>query len=143
MPQDFRNSKTIDDSAVFHYSNKLDTEFKILDCIGGGNFSKVFKAKNLIDGRICAIKMPKKQYSSLRDRESKEKEIKNWSKLTHSIQKHLMTSNIVRLYEAWEENGYIISSSEYCENGSLIKWLSTRSFPLKPDEVWDLIINMS
>ena len=143
MPQDLRNSKTTDDSALFHFSNKLDSEFKIIDCIGGGNFSKVFKAKNLVDGRIWAIKMPKSQFNSIRDHEWKEKEIKNWSKLTHSTHKHLITSNLVRIYEAWEENGYIISSSEYCENGSLIKWLSTRSFPLKADEIWDLIVNMS
>ena len=131
IQQDLRHSKTVDDSAVFILSNKLDNEFIILDSIGGGNFSQVFKAKNSIDGRICAIKMPKKQFVSYQDRDSKEKEIRNWAKLTNSENRHLITSNLVKLYEAWEENGYIISSSEYCENGNLIKWLTTRSFPLK------------
>lgn len=108
-----RFKPSADDSEAAVLSNKLDNEFDILNNIGKGHFGTVYKAKNVIDGRICAIKQAKQQFVSFKDRELKEREIQNWSKLTNATFKHLTTSNLVRLYEAWEENGYINSSSEF------------------------------
>ena len=48
----------------------------------------------------------------------------------------------MELYEAFEENGYLYSSSELCENGNLQQWMDTRG-PLSPEELSLLVFQMS
>lgn len=120
---------------------KLDSEFAILETLGKGNFGKVFKAKNLINGKICAIKRSKQPIESLKEQKSQVKEIQNWKLLTKSKLGSANTqSHILELYEAWEENGYVYSSSEFCENSDLRAWIKSRNFPLKNSEAWDLVL---
>ena len=49
----------------------------------------------------------------------------------------------LELYEGWEENGYLYSSSEYCENGNFAEWLKSRTVPLTKKEMYKWILNMA
>jgi serine/threonine protein kinase len=88
---------------------KLDEEFRVIGELGKGCFGKVFKAKNSIDGKICALKITKKQILATGEAKIAEKEITNWKKLSNRMK----NNHLVKLYEAWQENGYLYSSSEY------------------------------
>ena len=93
----------------------------------------------MISGKICAIKQSKDQFANFKDREQKEKEISNLFKINENKFKYLKNSYCIQLYEAWEENGYLYSSMEYCENGNLKSWMLDRK-PFTEDELWKIFM---
>lgn len=125
-------------------NDKFDTDYTTLELIGSGNFGQVFKAKNNRNGKICAVKKSKYPFVSYKDRRSKEEEIRKWNIITNQYkQLQSGTSNCLELYEAWEENGYLYSSSEYCENGNFAEWLRSRSIKLSKKETYKCILDMA
>lgn len=54
-----------------------------------------------------------------------------------------LESHCLELYEAWEENGYLYSSSEYCENGNFAEWLKSRSTHISKKEIYRCILHMA
>jgi mitosis inhibitor protein kinase SWE1 len=125
-------------------NDKFDTDYAALELIGSGNFGQVFKAKNNRNGKICAVKKSKNPFVSYKDRRAKEEEIRKWSIITNQYkQSQSGASNCLELYEAWEENGYLYSSSEYCENGNFAEWLRSRSIKLSKKEMYKCILDMA
>jgi serine/threonine protein kinase len=83
------------------------------------------------------------QFISYKDRIAKEEEIRKWKIITSNSLRTGKKSHCLELYEAWEENGYIFSSSEYCENGNFAEWLKSRTVKLSKKEVYKCIFDMS
>ena len=103
---------------------------------------KYSKQNNRRNGRIWAIKKSKHQFVSYKDRRIKEEEIRKWGIITKQA-KQTGESYWLELYEAWEENGNIFSSSEYCENGNFAQWLRSRTVALSKSEMYQCIYDMA
>lgn len=138
-------------------NDKFDTDYTTLEIIGNGNFGQVFKTKNNRNGKICAVKKSKLQFISYKDRAAKEEEVRKWSVITakqklrdqgkfppqnKSIASAL-SSHCIELYEAWEENGFLFSSSEYCENGNLAEWHKSLNIKMSKRSVFKCILDMA
>jgi len=81
---------------------------------------------------------------SYKDRKAQEEEIRKWSIVTNKLKlSYKNRSNCIELYEAWEENGYLYSSSEYCENGNLTQWLKARALQMTKREIYKFIYDMA
>ena len=124
--------------------DKFETDYTSVELVGSGNFGQVFKAKNKRNGRIWAVKKSKHQFVSYKDRRIKEEEIRKWGIITkYAKEKSAESRGWIELYEAWEENGYIFSSSEYWENGNFAQWLKSRTVELSKSEMLNCILDMA
>ncbi|XP_070771788.1 interferon-induced, double-stranded RNA-activated protein kinase isoform X2 [Enoplosus armatus] len=106
-----QSGKTTSKSAI----SRFTLEFDSIVCLGKGAFGRVFKAKQKLLGKYCAIKIVRCKEKALR-------EVKTLSDLHHS--------NIVRYYTCWvDDSGYqwdsvadSCSTSQSTDNSS-IKYL--------------------
>ncbi|XP_015671474.1 interferon-induced, double-stranded RNA-activated protein kinase [Protobothrops mucrosquamatus] len=112
----------------FTVSNRFLKEFDDIETIGIGGFGNVFKAKHIIDDRLCAIK--RIRLSGKKD--SGEREVKALATLDHR--------HIVRYYTCWpdqdifqfpdtsesssEQFDCLFIQMELCEKGNLADWIN-------------------
>ncbi|CAI2370536.1 unnamed protein product [Moneuplotes crassus] len=125
-------------------NDKFYTDYTVIEIVGNGNFGQVYKCTLKSDSseKLLAVKKSKVQFISYKDRLAKEEEIRKWQIITN---KNLKNEGFqcIKLYESWEENGYIFSSSEYCENGNLSQWLQAKKHKLTDREVYNCIKDMA
>lgn len=100
------NKKRISLGQVFQFESR----FTVQSTIGEGEFSRVDKVEDRIDGCLYAVKRMKKPYLGARDRIRRLEEV---DILRHLGQEggHL---NIIQLIDAWEESGSLFIQSELC-----------------------------
>ncbi|XP_058020440.1 interferon-induced, double-stranded RNA-activated protein kinase [Ahaetulla prasina] len=120
-------------TSKFTKNDRFLEDFDDIEEIGLGGFGNVFKAKNTIDGRLCAIK--RILLSGKKEKGEKEKrEVKALAKLDHA--------HIVRYYACWSGQDIFqfpdisgVSSEQYdclfihmelCEKGNLSDWLDKK-----------------
>uniref|UniRef100_A0A0F7Z9Y3 non-specific serine/threonine protein kinase n=1 Tax=Crotalus adamanteus TaxID=8729 RepID=A0A0F7Z9Y3_CROAD len=112
----------------FTVSDRFLKEFDDIEPIGLGGFGNVFKAKHIIDDRLCAIK--RIRLSGKKD--SGEREVKALATLDHP--------HIVRYYTCWpdqdifqfpdtsesssEQFDCLFIQMELCEKGNLADWIN-------------------
>lgn len=88
--------------------------------------------------RMYAIKKSKTPYSGLKDRDRRLEEVRILMELgTHD--------HVVKFVDQWEENRFLFIQTEYCENGSLDKFLDKHGSKGRLDEfrVWKIMIELS
>jgi len=98
--------------------------FEILDDLGSGGFGFVVRARDLLLGRIVALKMPlPERVLSSDDVRRSLREARAAARLDHP--------NIVRIHDAGELGplGYFIAA-EFCDGPSLPRWLKSRNEPV-------------
>ncbi|EFA74706.1 putative protein tyrosine kinase [Heterostelium album PN500] len=93
------------------------TTFDQISLIGEGSFGLVYKCRHRTDGCLYAVKKTKKQMKGLSSRTFVMREVYGLS----AIRDH---SNIVRYYNAWEEDFHIFIQMEYCGGGNLYQWVT-------------------
>ncbi|XP_070590232.1 interferon-induced, double-stranded RNA-activated protein kinase [Erythrolamprus reginae] len=114
-------------------------EFDDIESIGSGGFGNVFKAKNVTDDRVCAIKR-----ILLSENDNEEKEVKALAKLNHN--------HIVQYYTCWHghdifqfpdssddnsrstQHDCLFIIMELCEKQDLSKWLLNKNGVSDKDE---------
>jgi serine/threonine-protein kinase len=99
------------------------TGYEILGRLGRGGMGMVFRARDLLLGRLVALKV------ILADAEPKElarfrTEVEAVARLQHP--------NIVQIYEVGEEGGWAYCALEYVEGGSLARKLAGQPQPARP-----------
>jgi len=128
-------------------NDKFEKDYTVLEIIGNGNFGQVFKCKRNLpneEEKLYAVKKSKLQFISYKDRVAKEEEIRKWQIITNNTKNMPREdSHCIDLYEAWEENGYIFSSSEYWENGNLAEYLKKLKDKLKKKDIYSYISDMA
>jgi len=93
--------------------------YKIGKILGRGAFGKVHLGIHKLTGRFVAIKLIHKQL--MKDEASKKKvmcEVSIWEKLAHE--------NIIRLYETFESEKYLLYVEELCAGGDLLTYVRKR-----------------
>ena len=114
--------------------------FEILEKLGEGSFSIVYKAKRKIDNQIYALKRVKLK-------NLKEKNILNSLneiRVLASIKSNYVLSYKEAFYE--EKDNSLIIIMEYADNGDLykkIKYYKKNNKYFDEDEIWTMFIQLS
>ncbi|KAL2891828.1 Mitosis inhibitor protein kinase wee1 [Ceratocystis lukuohia] len=89
-------------------------------------------------GSAFAVKKTRHPYHGTRDREIKLREARILAQLTH-------TSHIVRYIDSWEVEGHLYIQSEYCDNGTLDKFLASigRQGRLDDFRIWKVLHDLT
>jgi len=93
-------------------NSRFRNDFHAVAEIGSGEFGKVYKCINKLDGCIYAVKKTKKPMRGSRTEKKALNEV-----YAHAVLgKH---HRIVRYYSAWAEKEHMYIQNEYCDGGSL------------------------
>lgn len=117
----------------------LESKYVILDLIGKGSFSEVFKVRRLLDGCICALKKSRNPFTGMTNRLRRLQEVANMWLLTGN-------PHCVQIIESWEQNGYLYIIMEYCENGSLrdvIEYMAEADVRFTEYQIWQILHQIS
>ncbi|XP_060548402.1 interferon-induced, double-stranded RNA-activated protein kinase [Pantherophis guttatus] len=134
-------SKLCTRTSKFTKNDRFLADFYDIDSIASGGFGNVFKAKNIIDKRVCAIKRVRLLGKSKKDNGEREKrEAEALAKLDH------LHPHIIRYYGCWSGKDIfqfpdtsVISSEQYdclfihmelCEQGNLSDWIKKKGLSL-------------
>lgn len=88
----------------------FEGHFEVVDVLGSGSFSDVFRVRRKGDSCLFALKRSKNQFSGIVDRQRRLQEVENmW----------LSTGNphCIQIYSSWEQHGYLYILMELCDNG--------------------------
>lgn len=87
--------------------------------------------------RMYAIKKSKTRYTGVKDRDRKLEEVR----ILMELGRH---EHVVEFVDNWEEDKYLYIQTEYCENGSLDKFLDLHGSKGRLDEfrVWKIMIEL-
>ncbi|XEV00716.1 hypothetical protein FSHL1_006003 [Fusarium sambucinum] len=112
----------------------LSSRFEKVEQIGKGEFSLVYRvtqvdqqqmtfddliatpSKSPAKGKVFAVKKSKQPFQGPRDRETKLREAEILKALSHS-------EHVVQYFDNWEHNYHLYIQTEYCEEGTLDKFL--------------------
>lgn len=150
--RDFKSSTSIFVTPVGRQSNtdvdtNLYSRFETVEQIGKGEFSMVFRVNepdqrqnsfnaltgtpgtpcSPVKGRTFAVKKSRRPYTGFMDRGEKLREVELLQKLTHG-------EHVVHYFDHWEVNGHMYIQTEFCEEGSLDKFLSNIGFGGRLDD---------
>ncbi|KAJ1985427.1 mitosis inhibitor protein kinase swe1 [Dimargaris cristalligena] len=112
-------------------SDYVDSQFVILDNLGSGEFSDVFKVQDRATGCMYAIKKTKFPFSGRKDRLRRLDEVQiMWALGAHP--------HCVQLFNAWEQQGQLYLQTELMDNSSLDRFLDDygQHEPLSEERVW-------
>ncbi|KAL4087458.1 hypothetical protein PRIC1_013350 [Phytophthora ramorum] len=120
--------------------NHFVTSFEDLQTIcwlGAGISAEVFKVRDPRGGGFFAIKKSKQELRSDRERDLLTQEIAVLEKVAASRHNFV---NIVRYYQAWQENGFFFLQMELCEGGTLQDFMTTRHRETLPESyLWTIL----
>jgi len=114
------------------FESSLMQNFKILESIGVGATSEVFKAKNLTNNKFVALKV----FPAFISRD--EDAVKRLNREAE-ILKHLNHQNIVQLYSYTLEQDKFFLELEFVEGGHLKKWIASYNIKLLEPRLWILV----
>lgn len=141
--RDFRSSTSIFVTPVNGRASGVDIDaslysrFDKVEQVGKGEFSVVYRvikqehanvfatgsftpsddaAHNPAKGQVFAVKKSKHSYHGPKDREAKLREVHILSALTHA-------EHVVQYVDSWEHNFHLYIQTEFCEEGTLDKFL--------------------
>jgi mitosis inhibitor protein kinase SWE1 len=132
----------------------LAQRFTKIESIGKGEFSQVFRASSVpspriftgVTGtpptpaaeRVYAVKKLRHAFMGNRDRESKMREVEALKALKGS-------DNILQYEDSWEHRGHLYIQTEFCEEGSLEKFLCDLGHLGRMDDfrIWKILLEIS
>ncbi|KIL96511.1 wee wee-unclassified protein kinase [Fusarium avenaceum] len=140
--RDLRSSTSILVTPVNVRTNNLDIDaslssrFEKVEQIGMGEFSTVYRvtqadrpmsfdeliatpadhSNSPAKGRVYAVKKSKQPFQGPRDRDTKVREAQILQSLSHS-------EHVVQYFDHWEHNYHLYIQTEYCEEGTLDRFL--------------------
>ncbi|KAL0942497.1 protein kinase [Colletotrichum truncatum] len=148
-PVNVRSGADVDDS--------LYSRFDKVEMIGKGEFSSVYRVvksgysrasflsvfsgtptKNSRESpepdRVYAVKKARRPFTGPKDRLAKLREVHALQALTHA-------DHVVHYVDSWEQNQYLYIQTEYCDEGTLDKFLSNvgRKGRLDDFRIWKVI----
>lgn len=125
----------IDFHASEHAPSYLETHFDILDLIGRGSFSDVFRVRKKGQMTTFALKRSRMPFSGFVDRQRRLEEVLNlWLAANHP--------HCIQIYSAWEQQGYLHILMELCDNGSLrdvIDYMAQSQARFTEYQVWQIL----
>jgi NIMA (never in mitosis gene a)-related kinase len=95
------------------------SDFKLLNCLGSGSYSKVYKVQRIQDGKFYAMKKVYIEKLNKKEQQNALNEIRILASLSHP--------HIVQFHEAFldESCACLCIVMEYCQKGDLSRIIST------------------
>lgn len=90
----------------------LKSHFDIIECIGSGSFSIVYKVLRKSDNVLMALKKTKEPIYGSKTRIKRLKEVE-------AMWKCSTNPNTIEIISSWEQDHHLFILMEYCENGTL------------------------
>ena len=109
--------------------------YRIIKKIGSGGAGDVFQVEDTHSGDIIALKMLKYRM------QRKEDELKRFLREIDNLKK-LQHPNIISFLDTGKKSGIYYFTTEYCNGGSLIDWLSERDSLVSLEEALPIIIQV-
>ncbi|KAJ4863107.1 protein kinase domain-containing protein [Trichoderma breve] len=119
--RDFRSSMSIFVTPVNGRTSNVDVDaslhskFDKVEQIGKGEFSTVYR--NSVKSQVFAVKKSKHPYHGPKDRDVKLREARILQALSHA-------EHVVQYIDDWEHNFHLYIQTEFCEEGTLDKFLA-------------------
>jgi serine/threonine protein kinase len=107
--EDKKNVAELNDHGI-----SFNKDFINLGVLGSGAFADVFKVRCKTDGMLYAVKRRRRQLCSIRDRERALKEVRIMHHLQYNDTFHDRCLYILKLFKAWQEDGYFFCQTELC-----------------------------
>lgn len=108
----------------------LNGRYQLLNPIGGGGMAQVYQARDLVLGRLVAVKVLREQYASDPNFVTRfQREAQAAAKLAHP--------NIASVYDVGEENGLHFIVMEYVP-GETLRERILRTAPMPPDDAVEI-----
>lgn len=136
----------------------LTSKFDKVDLIGTGEFSQVYRvserpqpspfhnsfsstrpsSRNSLPGKVWAVKKSRNSYSGPKDRARKVHEVDVLKALGQG-------DHIIHFADSWEDRGHLYIQTEFCEEGTLDKFLSTVGHKARLDDfrIWKILLEVS
>lgn len=107
--------------------------FEVIELLGEGSFSQVFKVRSKDDGCFYAVKKAKCPYKSEKHREERLQEVLRHEQLSTN-------ENCVTLYYAWEQDAYLYLQMELCSNN--LETFVVKQASLSEEMVWSILVDL-
>ncbi|KAJ3154557.1 hypothetical protein HK101_001613 [Irineochytrium annulatum] len=116
----------------------FESNFKPVSKLGRGSFADAFKVQNKADLKLYAVKKSRIPFSGSMDREDKLEEIEIMWLVRDGPQ-------IVKIMNAWEQNGLVYLQMELCERGNLCNYLeeNCRASPIDEFRIWQTLCEVT
>ncbi|XP_050664678.1 wee1-like protein kinase [Leptidea sinapis] len=114
--------------------SRYNVEFVELDVIGCGQFGRVARCVNKLDGCVYALKRSLRPVAGSAEERAALTEV--YAHAALGVHPH-----VVRYYSAWAEDDHMIIQNEFCDGGSLQQLLE--SGPLPENELLLLLAHIS
>eukprot|EP00644_Phytophthora_capsici_P014939 jgi/Phyca11/530479/estExt2_fgenesh1_pm.C_PHYCAscaffold_650051 len=119
-----------------HFVSSFE-DLQVIRWLGAGVSAEVFKVRDPNGGALFAVKKSKQAMRNDRERDLWAQEIVILENLTSSESNF---GNIVRYYQAWQENGFFFLQLELCEGGTLLDFITTRNRAVLPESyLWGIL----
>lgn len=150
-------------SPVYSASNTesyFEQRFEVLELLGEGSFSQVFKVRSRDDGNMYAVKKSKLPFKSELNRKVNERFFRSVIEIYHTVffvtHKHTHTQerleevrrheqlsmhdHCITLYYAWEQDAYLYMQMELCQE-NLESFVSKRQI-INEAMVWNILVDL-
>ncbi|KAL3671519.1 hypothetical protein V7S43_003439 [Phytophthora oleae] len=112
-------------------------DLQVIRWLGAGVSAEVFKVRDPNGGAPFAVKKSKQAVRNDRERDLWAQEIVILENLTSSQRNF---DNIVRYYQAWQENGFFYLQMELCEGGTLLDFITMPNRDALPESyLWGIL----
>ncbi|MCQ2821164.1 MAG: protein kinase [archaeon] len=122
---------------IFPQNSQFTSKYKILNELGRGAFSTVYKVQSFRNNNIYCVKRINLPTNSAKDDLMKtETELEILKKISNENNRH-----IIQYYDHYTENGYMYIIMEYCEFGdlySLLHSVKKHHLYIQEDILWDI-----
>lgn len=120
-------------------AGKLERDFTLVQALGAGEFSSVWKVRHKGDGKMWAVKTGR-PYTGVKNRSRQLEEVAILTRLTERPH-----PNILRFEDSWEQGGRLHIRTELAECGDLSRYLLSLGDQRGLDEgrVWKVMAELT
>ncbi|MBW0477101.1 hypothetical protein O181_016816 [Austropuccinia psidii MF-1] len=124
-------------------ADRFESEFDVVETIGIGEFGEVFKVRQDLTGKVFAVKRAKRTANGPKALGRQFEEVDILRRLTQGPNR---SEFIIQLHDSWQDSNRWYLQTEYCENGTLERFLeliARLQDRLDEERIWKITSELS